>query len=359
MKITNFAIIAVLLMLPFFVFNGWHVTAQKASLNLETRYNAAVTSAVQDGAKALTFNEKQEFEAGYGSLKKYRANKEAAVDAFLHSLFLSFDAQDEAAQGTLLSYIPAVMVVDFDGYYLYEPQQYQNAEGDPEYRHVFTEKRPWVFTDSSNNSIGFTLDDTVQVFDRLHNRWEEGSLDDVEKKVNASYYQNPLYGFASKELHTWATDHAAFDAFRRETIVGALQQDLENEINRYNAYAKSQGIAYTFTFPTIDQEQWNNTVDDIGLLAFIQGIPMGDKYYNNYALGGARIVKKDAIVGVVGKSPGPKAGRMYYLRESCLPQFHMEPNYERKETFTDEKDAASKGYMPWTCTNGQAGIEDY
>ncbi|MBL0385854.1 hypothetical protein JJB07_04250 [Tumebacillus sp. ITR2] len=353
MKITNFAIIAVLLLLPFFVFNGWHVTAQKASLNLETRYNAAITSAVQDGAKALTFNEKQEFESGYGSLKKYRANKEAAVDAFLHSLYLSFDAEDEATQGTLMSYIPALMVIDFDGYYLYSPQPYSGASG-LESKHVFSEKKPWVFTDTSNNTIGFTLDDTVQVFDRLHNRWEDGSLDDVEKQVNREYYQNPLFGYNSKELHTWATDHATFDGFRRTTIIGALQTDLEQEINSYNAYAKSQGIAYTFTLPTIDQEQWNNTVDDIGLLAFIQGIPMGDKTYNNYALGGSRIVKKDALIGVKGKDPGPMKGSQYYFRESCLPKFDM-TNYQRTETFTNEKDAAQKGYRPWSCLNGGMG----
>ncbi|PWK05005.1 hypothetical protein [Tumebacillus permanentifrigoris] len=357
MKLTNFAVVAVLLLLPLFVFNNWHVLGQKEALHLETRYNAAITSAVQDGAQALTFNEKPEFEAGYGSVKKYRANKEAALDTFLHTLYLNFNAEDAVTQGTLMKYIPLVAVVDFDGYYLYEPKPYFNGT-ETEYRHVFSEKKPYVYLDADGNNIGFTLDDTVQVYDRAHNRWEEGRLEDVEKKLNREYYVDSQNALLSPAMHEWVLQRQAgnnlFDNIRRTTIIQALQQDVETEINRYNTYSQQQGITYTFTLPTIDQEQWNNTVDDIGLLAFIQGIPMGDKTYNNYALGGSRIVKREALVGVrevITRNPDGTVvygNRMYSFRESCLPQFDM-TNYDRTETFTTEKEAASKGYRPWDC----------
>lgn len=363
MKITNFAIITVLLLLPLFVFNNLHVLGQKEALNMEIRYNTAITSAVQDGAKALTFNEKQEFEAGYGSMKKYRANKEAGIDAFLHSLFLNFNAEGEAAQGTLLQYIPVVAVIDYDGYFLYKPESYWN-NGVNEVRHLFSEKKPYVYVDGDNNNIGFTLDDTVQVYDRAHDRWEEGKLEDVERKMNREYYADSRNSLRSPAIHDWVVKRqssdplvkATFDNIRRATIVKELQQDLETEINRYNAYAAKRGIAYTFTLPTIDQEQWNNTVDDIGMLTFIQGIPMGDKYYNNYALGGSRIMKKDAVIGVrnvIGHNPDGSdilGSSMYYFRESCT-NFNM-TGYTRTETFTSPLDAAKKGYRPWGCVAG-------
>ena len=57
-------------------------------------------------------------------------------------------------------------------------------------------------------------------------------------------------------------------------------------------------MSYNFNIPDIGRDQWNNTIDDISVLAFFQGMPMGsDSYYNNYSLGGARIVQSNYLYG--------------------------------------------------------------
>jgi hypothetical protein len=324
MKITNWGILLVVLLLPLFVMNNINVAQQKFSLHTEEQYNAAIDTAVRDAARALMFNEKQQFEAGYGSVKKYRANKEEAVQTFFHTLYLNFNVEDDPyVQGTLQRYIPVMAVIDYDGYWIYAPEEYSGTGGYTELKHVWKPKQPFAYKDASGNSLAFTLDDTVTAYDKAKNRWERGRRAAVASRVSI-----PLLNNAD-----------TFDSVRRTTIIQSLQKDLEFYINSYNAYSKQYGIAYTFTLPTISDEEWNNTVDDIGFLAFVQGMPLGDKAYNKYALGGARIVKKPAIYGTVVN------GIPYYYSSTC--KF----SYTPKETFGSEKEAAEHGYYPLRCAN--------
>jgi len=83
-----------------------------------------------------------------------------------------------------------------------------------------------------------------------------------------------------------------FHRLRRETIINLIQSVLKQEFNQHNQFADFTGMNYTFSIPDIGRDQWNNTIDDVSVLSFIQGVPMGyDTYYNNYSLGGARIVQ--------------------------------------------------------------------
>lgn len=94
-------------------------------------------------------------------------------------------------------------------------------------------------------------------------------------------------------------DKDRFEQVRRITIVNSVQDRLAYYIQRHNQVALRNGVSYTFALPLISQEEWVNTMDDIGMMAFIQGIPMGDQYYNNYALGGGRLVKAPVYFGGV------------------------------------------------------------
>ena len=326
MKITNFAILLVLLLLPMLVINNLNVTKLKQAMNEELRYNAALQTAAQDAAKTLTLNVNQTGEAGYVSLRKFSANKEAAVRTFFHTLALNFGVKDDPiGERALQEYVPLLIVVEYDGYSVYAPQEYRNKDSQTELKHVWMPKKPYAYSDAAGNSLSFTLDDHVTAYDRGQNLWEEGKRSAVSSKVNIDLLKQP----------------ATFEQVRRSTIIQLIQADLEHYINTYNSYAKRYGIHYTFTIPTISDEEWTNSINDIGILAFLQGMPMsGDQMYNSYALGGARLVKKPVIYGTTDD------GIKYYYKSTC--GF----SYQPEETFTTEKEAAKKGYHPLTCENG-------
>jgi hypothetical protein len=324
MKIINWAIVGVLILLPFYVINRIDTETQRRMLVTELRYDAALDTAVDDAARALLYNANQQQEARYESAKRMRVNKEEVIDTFYRTLYMNFGiADDPVAQGVLSRYIPTVIVIGYDGFWVYAEEEFRNEAGETEMRPVWGLKKPYAYADAQGNSVSFTLDDYVTSYEVGSRTWREGFRPEIQ-----STSAIPLLRGA--EL---------FEQVRRSTIVHAIQNELAYRINRHNQYASRYGVSYTFKLPTISTEEWNNTVNDIGVMAFVQGIPMGRKTYNNYALGGSRVLKKPVIIGAV------KDGRKVYYRSVC------DYPYQIEETFGSEKAAAQKGYMPLSCSN--------
>lgn len=324
MKITDLAIVFVIIALPFFVITGFRLDDQKTASRLEMKYDAALRTAVQDAAKMLSMNEKQDYEAQYQSDKYFRANKEMAVDTFFKTLELNFGIRDDPiARGALRAYIPALVIVDYDGYYIYSFEEFIGKDGAVHSKQLFSPKKPYGYADAEGNSFAFTLDSHVRVYEAGTKSWHEGIQTDLSGSAAISLLQN--------------AEH--FEQVRQRVIVDAIEQDLARIMNKHNRVATRYGITYMFTLPYIPREEWNNTINDIGIIAFMQGIPVGDQAYNNYALGGGRLVRKPVIYGII------ENGIKYYYRSDCaLPA-------EIEETFASEKEAASHGYFPKRCIN--------
>ncbi|MEB3103300.1 hypothetical protein [Ferviditalea candida] len=324
MKMINWAIVGILILLPFYVINRIDTETQRRMLVTELRYDAALDTAVDDAARALLNNANQRQEARYESAKRVRVNKEEAVDTFYRTLYMNFGiAEDSIAQGVLNRYIPALIVIGYDGFWVNAEEEVTNAAGETEIRPVWGPKKPYAYADTQGNSFSFTLDDYVMAYEASSRIWREGFRPEIQSATAI-----PLL-----------RDAELFEQVRRSAIVNAIENELAFRINRHNQYASRYGVSYTFTLPTISAEEWNNTINDIGVMAFVQGIPMGSKTYNNYALGGSRVLKKPIIIGAV------KDGRKVYYRSICNYPYPVE------ETFASEKAAAQKGYMPLNCSN--------
>ncbi|MVO99285.1 hypothetical protein [Paenibacillus lutrae] len=326
MKTAKLGILFVLIYLPFSFVGKMDMRAQADAFYLETRYNAAVNAAVEDGANSLLANEKQEEEARYESFKKVTLNREEALNTFYRTLFMNFGVNDDKiGQNILDQYVAALMIIGYDGCYVYGYESYTGADGRPMSRRLESAKIPYAYTDSSGEVISFTLDDYVIINKPGSREWYEGFRSEMSLVAQAEILKP---GFP-------------FDEVRRSTILATIQKELKMTLNEHNARSLKSGAAYTFTLPSIPEEEWNNTIDDIGMLAFIQGIPMGYRAYNNYALGGARVVKKSGYYGFYDN------GIPYYKSNFC-----PKPK-EIVEVFSDKKEASSKGFHPKECINGR------
>ncbi|MEC0259888.1 hypothetical protein [Paenibacillus lautus] len=322
MKWIEWAIVGALLFLPFAIVNRNETDTLRRTVLTEMKYNAALDAAVDDAASLLVVNASQQQEAQYGSVKRVALNKEEAIAAFYRTLDASFGiADDPVTQGALHRYIPAIVIVGYDGFYVYSEQEWTGTDGKTVMEPAWRTKKPYAYADSAGNSLSFTLDQQVLAYDAASRSWHEGLRQDIRQQTTIPLLQ----------------DAALFEQVRRSTIVRTIQDELAYQINRYNETVSRNGLIYTFTLPLISDEDWNNTVDDVGVLAFVQGIPMGTKVYNSYALGGSRIVKSPTIIGA-------KKGRLkVYYRSSCGY------TYPAEETFASEQAAARKGYMPLPC----------
>ncbi|ARF69780.1 hypothetical protein B7C51_20955 [Paenibacillus larvae subsp. pulvifaciens] len=324
MRMSNICVLFILIMFPFFWINELHADEQKNARRLELRYNAALDAAVQDAAKSLIQTEQEGDGIGYQSSKHIQVNREEAMQTFNKTLYINFGIQDdEVAKQVLHTYIPVVLVIGYDGYYVYAEDEYISEKGEMERKKTWSIKKPYVHTDALGNMFSFTLDEYVKIYNPTSRTWMEGIRQELQNREKL-----PL-------LH----DAETFDSVRRFAIISALQKELETQINRYNAYLARIGAAYTFTLPTISHEDWNNTVDDVGLLAFMQGIPVGTQRYNHFAFSGSRIVKKPLYYGFL------KDGIKIVTKETCGKPDLVE------EVFSSNKEAAFSGYIPKSCIN--------
>ncbi|NEZ42628.1 hypothetical protein [Paenibacillus alvei] len=318
MKWIEWAVIGVLIFFPFAMINQLETELLRKTLLLELRYDAALDAAVDAAAQALILNAEERKESRYDSGKRVAINKEEAIRAFYETLYLNFGiADDPLAQGVLRRYIPAVAIVGYDGFYVYSEDEWTDSSGQTVMGAAWGLKKPYVYSDTAGNSFSFTLDEQVLVYSAQTRSWQEGLRSELQVS------DIPLM-----------SDAVLFNQVRQSTIVHAIQDELAFRINQHNEAALRSGVAYTFTLPSISQEDWHNTINDVGVIAFLQGIPMVSKVYNSYAFGGSRIIKLPEIVGA-------RKGEMkvYYRRSSPY-------NYPIEETFTSEKAAAQNGYMP-------------
>lgn len=327
MKITDWAIIFVLIAGPLLWISSWNTEQLREANRLEIRYNSVLKTAAQDAGNLLNRNESQHYESGYGSAKFMRADKEAGLAALKETLALNFGiADDPLAMQAFMTYIPAVVVIDYDGYYIYAMEELTGTDGYSVAEHRWRPKKPYVYRDQEGKSLSFTLDQRVTVVNPVTGESVTGLRETVGSEWSIPVLQN----------------EEAFEQVRRSVIVRSIEDDLAGIIHRHNEISRKLGVSYTFTLPVIPQEEWNNTVDDVGVLVFLQGIPVGNQYYNNYALGGGRLVKRRPVYGGIH----PETGIRYAFNDRC--PFPFQP----VEVFTNSRDAAASGYFEAECGQG-------
>jgi hypothetical protein len=330
MKITSFGFLSafslmfICIVFPMFFANNIRLNNLSVTQETIEQYDHALRTAVQDAGIALSFQEGKSESSQYDLSKKFQVNKDAALAAFYKTLFINFGIQDDPTQQDVLKrYLPAIAVIDYDGFWINAEEQFTDPSGVNVLKPVWKGKKPFSYEDSDGNRIFFTLDDYVYAYDISDRTWHEGTRADVSVATGGRIQL--------------LRDPDLFDQVRRTTILKEIQDDLSYYINSHNQYARKLGISYTFTLPEIDQEEWSNTIDDVGFFAFIQGLPVGDQFYNRYAFGGGRLIKKPIIYGAVRDGV-----KIYYRAECNYPDTVI-------EKFTSEKDAAKAGYFPKPC----------
>lgn len=308
MKITKFAIVFsflfVALALPYYI-ESLEVSAATETL---LRYENALNNAVDDAIDAMV---------EVDTMSKIVINKDDAVETFFHSLFANLGMwNDSTAQERLQLYVPAILLTEQDGYYIYHSTLFNDGEGEG-YRWEWTEKRPYS-AEIDGNIYRFTMSELLTYYDKASGKIVEGYREDLAKVFPANDVLR---------------DKEVFEAQRRFCIVDAIRNDLRIFVNEHNTIAKRYGITYQFILPYIDNEEWYRTVDDVSLLAVFQGYPYysGGELgrFNKYAFGGARISKADwfyiTIEGTdryyhrseCSKVPLFGNGEMYYTKRRC------------------------------------------
>ncbi|RCX13012.1 hypothetical protein DFR58_11969 [Anaerobacterium chartisolvens] len=323
MKITNLAIVFVIIVIPFILISNLKLWDMKAVSIKTLEINKLLDAACEDAASALI---------GRGEDGRITINKEQAVEAFFNSLYINFDVLDNSMlKRKIQGYVPVIAVIDYDGYYIFSQEIYTGALGFSEIKHVWKPKKMFSYSEGTY-VYSFTLDDYLTVYDVTDpdNRAYEGAYEDIRLLHAGSIIDTS----------------ESFDRVRRSTIVESIKDDINYYINLHNRIALKYGITYHFAPPLIQDEDWYRTIDDVGVIAFFQGIPIGTggDVFNSFAVGGGRLVKHE---GYYVESEATSLIQ-YYHRTGCvdLPYNNGRVDKDKVDIYGSRKECAEKGYYP-------------
>ena len=71
-----------------------------------------------------------------------------------------------------------------------------------------------------------------------------------------------------------------FNQHRIAVIKNAIETNLIAAINSYNSNASS----FSYALPQLTDEDWEKVVNNVSMISFMQGMPLGTKYFNDYVV---------------------------------------------------------------------------
>lgn len=325
MKLIKAAIWYILIMLPFSWVNHLHIEELKHKQQIDQAYNTVIDSAVDDAMIALNQSGMwaNEEASGYETRKNISLPLDAAIRVLWDSMAVQLRLIDDTeAVEALKSWIPMMIAIEYDGFRLYHWQEYIDIQSAYHVKHVWEPKQAYSYQDESNRIFWFTLDDYVTVYDPSTQQWVEG-------------YQRDLRWSSSLSL---LQDTELFETVRKQKIIEQIQLSAQHYINDYNDKYARNGWNYQFTLPTITDEEWHNSLQDVGLFVFVQGTPFGTSSQNRYAYGAARIVSSEPLYGTILN--GVKVAYPAACKSTNII-----------DIFDSSMEAAREGYYPKKCGN--------
>ncbi len=391
MKLSHLCIIFLIIILPFSILSRNTTREYMLTLRDQVRLNNVIDTATQD-ALSMLIELNDEFQSMYFQ-EKFNVTQvvaEEAVKSFFQTLAVNFNMPyiEGSTESYFSVYVPAIVVVAYDGFFVFSINETGGT-----YAYEMSPKIPYAY-EQDGVIINFTLGNDLKIYiaDQLY----EGTLtanyaDDIEGTYEQyegafggsstlllkylpdltndmslvlmavsqagytipNFLKLPTSATEIKMLQDYSrasgdAEASLFHQKRREVIIGLIREVLQEEINSHTSYAKMFGSSYDFSLPEISNDDWTNSIDDISIMSFIQGVPVGiNKYYNNYALGASRIIETDYIYGQT-VDPSITSPRKYYHRDSCeaVVEYLGGTDNGMDNLFLNRNDAAKAGYYP-------------
>ena len=124
MKLSNIAVIFIVIALPVLLILGYYISLQIDTINMQTAYNTKLLESTKEAVEAFEINTVEWNEEHSNTADSKRRDVVASINTFTTSL-----ANNLGVAGTskdyMMSRIPAIAYTLYDGYYIYSP--YKNT----------------------------------------------------------------------------------------------------------------------------------------------------------------------------------------------------------------------------------------
>ncbi len=138
--------------------------------------------------------------------------------------------------------------------------------------YVFTK---WVTKNLGSITVGNMKSPTV------------GQYNNVDNAKNKNIFAiNPSNNPDPENDVTYATSVLA--QHKKDIIINTIEKNLSQATEQ----AKKMNPNYEYRLPQLSYDEWEQALSNISIIAFMQGMPIGLKYYNNYAIATSTLNKE-------------------------------------------------------------------
>lgn len=410
MKITDYALIFIAVTLPFILIAYINIALTIRTYQQEMYYQKVIDAAVEDSLSEMKRIESDEITNDFGYSgnvdNKVSINASVGVSTFFDSLYNSLDLYgDKTAQEKVQLYVPVIAIVDYNGVYISSIEKFTEG-GQTVLKHVLKPKRyfafeyaiydddricivkdgKWMFANNildntddvegvdsqrflSIHNIEFTTDD--RIFHTVSEKIMEQVPRKVGNKIVGMQWVVTWSSLGTKEFYMSDKNNnerlflgmktnenkekllSELQELRKEILVNVVTQELVYAANKNNEYARNEGISYNFSFTVESDDEMYNYIQNVGMLALVQGIRVGNRYLSYKAYNVSDLVVTHHYFLTTGSTKF--ANNLYHKTKNCLEYEDKKDNIITSNNgqniaYTREM-AASLGYYPCPLCN--------
>lgn len=183
MKLPNMALVFAIIIIPITLIFSLYVGYQIKTVSQQTTYDTRLVSATRDAIAALEINTFGDSTSDMAT--STRRNVQASINTFTNSFASNFGVTGYD-NSDVLTYVPAILVTMYDGYYIYAPTS-ENQTEDRFNKHVL---KPYVYYsarykdgDNYDVVINYSLDNYINISGTVKGEYvsKSGYLIDTDK----------------------------------------------------------------------------------------------------------------------------------------------------------------------------------
>ncbi len=370
MKITDFALIFVGITLPIIITVYVNVSFTIKAEEQEMYYKKIINAALDDASNQMKEVENTDKEIDYGysgtSDNKISVNAQVGVDTFLNSLYNNFGIKgNDTAENYLQYFIPAIAIIDYNGVQVSSIEEF-TENGQNVIKHVLKPKKYYSYTYylcatpgdvskltytedyetavknglHSTHIVEFTMDDYIT--HRGYINEKSGKVTEIpvssfyisDSKNNSKLVANvdSNASLLQREKDVLPKIISNLQNKRKSVIINSIQDEMEYATNNNNSYASQAGIRYNFVFPTLEEGEMESQIQNVGIMALVQGISIGNRYLNVRAYSTSKLTEITRYYLSIPNTDG------IYKTKYNLNLYHKDKNCPEYRAFASNKE---------------------
>lgn len=370
MKITDFALIFVGITLPIIITVYVNVSFTIKAEEQEMYYKKIINAALDDASNQMKEVENSDKEIDYGysgtSDNKISVNAQVGVDTFLNSLYNNFGIKgNDTAENYLQYFIPAIAIIDYNGVQVSSIEEF-TENGQNVIKHVLKPKKYYSYTYylcatpgdvskltytedyetavknglHSTHIVEFTMDDYITHRGYVYKN--TGDIDEIgvssfyisDSKNNSKLVANvdSNASLLQREKDVLPKIISNLQNKRKSVIINSIQDEMEYATNNNNSYASQAGIRYNFVFPTLEEGEMESQIQNVGIMALVQGISIGNRYLNVRAYSISKLTEITRYYLSIPNTDG------IYKTKYNLNLYHKDKNCPEYRAFASNKE---------------------